>query len=256
MSKQLATVPSYGMPTESRGLASFAAGHEDDPGDTLRLSGKDGSITSGAQGYEHKPGLHLALFLGTLQLGKVKFEDSKLVAAKYLKVGDHDDPDAALRKLRQTLGDTNPDEWKETLRNGLPKDPFQDSIKLVAVEVHPRQGFLYTYRASSYWAVRMTRKLVKSCIAQREAAHPTTDGLVPIAELTVAKRQGEGGNSFYIPVWTVVDWQPAGVIMHMLAKTGQSTALGISPQQAANEDLGSEPEEQPAPKKKAGPRFA
>jgi hypothetical protein len=256
--KALVATNNYAMPTESRGLASFAGGDEDDPGDILKVSGKDGSITSGAQGFEHKPGLKLALFLGTLQLGKVRFKDNKLVAAKYLKVGEHDDPDAALRTLRQSLGDTNPAEWEETLWNGLPKDPFSDAVKLVAVEVSPRSGYLYTYKASSYWAVKAARKLVKSCITQQTAAPDTTTGLVPIAELTVVKKQRpNGGGTYYVPHWEVCDWQPVGVIMHALAKTGQSGALGIQPKEAINEDLGPEPEaEQPAPKKKAGPRFA
>src|SRR5262249_55110265 len=142
--------------------------------------------------------------------------------------------------------------WEETLPSGLPRDPFQDSVKITCVEVRPEPGYLYTYRASSYHAVRAARKLVKSCITQQRAAPDMTNDRVPIAELTVAKRQGQSG-AFYVPVWEVMDWQPADVILRMLAKTGQSSELaelGISPKEAINEDLGDEPKAKPAPAKK------
>src|SRR5262249_15507272 len=155
---------------------------------------------------------------------------------------DHEDPDAALVELRASLPDNDPDQWPEVTPAGLPKDPFSDSVKLVVVEVSPRQGYLFTFRTASWWGVKSTRKLIKSIIAQAAAAPDTCIGLVPIAELGVAERTTTAGNRVYYPDWQIVDWRPVGTVLHLLGKTGQAGALGMAVGEALNQDLGEEPQ--------------
>src|SRR5262249_47587559 len=134
----MATAATFGLPADLRGLAKFAAGGgEDDPGDRLKVNGKTGGSTSGSQGLQHKPGEQFAFFVGEARGGFVKFDGGQLISQGWIRLAD---PDADLGELRGKLGDNDPSEWRDTLPSGLPKDPFNQGIKIPCVD--PRTGKL------------------------------------------------------------------------------------------------------------------
>jgi hypothetical protein len=224
-----------GMPSDLRGLARFAAGlAEDYVGDLFLVNGKTGEITSGSQGFEHKPGEQFAMFIGEAQGGFVKWEGGKITQQAWIRLADHD---TDLEKLRASLGDNDPQQWKRFNMKGEPEDPFKESIRIPMID--PNSGSLFTFSSSAGSAVRAARKLVKNCLIQLKAAPETTTGHVPLVAIAVGSWTGQNGEVFF-PRFEVVDWLPAGVVLHSLAKSGNAPAFGISNEDALNEDLGQE----------------
>jgi hypothetical protein len=244
------TIPNLGMPADLTALAKFAAGTgDDDVGDPLQLNGKTGAITSGNQGFEHKPGELFAFLLGEAKGGYLRFENGKPVASGFLRLAD---PETDLDELRKSFGDYDPDKWKDTLPSGLPKDPFNESVKIPCVGM--TDGKLYTFRTNSWYGVNAARRFMKACIVQQRAAPETTNNHVPVAAMYISEKMVSVGRIFY-PRFEVDDWVPIGAVMHLLGKTGNSGAFGVIKQAAINEDLGEEPSEpepaKPAPAKPA-----
>jgi hypothetical protein len=244
-----------GLPTDLRGLAKFAAGGgEDDVGDRLKVNGKTGAINSGSQGYEHKPGFKVAVFIGEAQGGFARFDGGQIVKQGWARLAD---PDTDLDELRDSLGDNNPDEWRDELPSGLPKDPFNQGVKVPCID--PQTGKLYTFSSLSFYGVKAARRLIQNCLVQQRAAPETTNNHVPLVAINVGSRQTKNG-LIYFPIFEVEDWLPTGVVMHALGKGGNAGAFGIDERSALNSDLGEEPkaEPAPAPKKpaKTRPRFA
>ncbi len=240
MSKTRAlTTTQYGLPADVKGLAQFASrGGDDDVGDRLRANGKDGRIYIGSQGSTMESGARLAIFVNHLMEGFVHWDSGTLVDQKWLRVTAVADLDADLKALRSSMGHTNPDEWKEALPNGLPKDPIQAAVKFPVTDM--ATGRLYTYSVNSWNGVKAARQLARGCLVQAAAAPETTHGCLPIAILTVAKKTTPNG-LIYWGAWEVDDWAPAGEVLHALGKSGQASQLGVSNEDAVNADLAEEP---------------
>jgi hypothetical protein len=251
-----ALVPAqHGMPANTGGLGEFANRGNSDF-DPLRLNGKVGKIFGGTQSEEIKPGTAFAFFIWQVQEGMQLWEGGQLIDERWRLAADPDAP--SLREMRAEMPRTNPDEWKEFLPSGLPKDPVKESVKMPAV--NPATGRLYTYSTGTSWhAVQAVRRMVKSCLVQQKAAPETTNYHVPLIEFGVRSKSTPNG-LIYIPVFGLpLDWLPIGVVLQSLAKTGSAALLGLSEDEVRNADLGDEPAVEPSQKpapKKGGVRFA
>jgi hypothetical protein len=229
------------VPSDLRGLQRFvSSGGDDDLGDRLRVNGEDGSIYVGSQGATMEPGTKLAVFLGQIMEGFVYWKDGQLADQRWVNAND---PAVDLTELRAQMGQANPNEWQETLPSGLPKDPISPAVKFPVCDV--ATGNLFTYSVNSFNGVKAARRMVKACIVQRGAAMETTADCLPVVEITVASKMTPHGK-IYWGQFEVVDWSPIAHVMHTLGKRGNAGAFGVSNAEALNEDLGDEPEAEPA----------
>jgi hypothetical protein len=189
-------------------------------------------------------GTELAALIGRAKIGYIRWEEETISEQGWTYIADGPD---ALKSLREALGDNNPDEWQETRKNGLPKDPFGLSIMLPMM--NPKNGQLFTFGSSSLGGVKAARRLIQACVALAKSSAATTANHVPVVAL--------GGYSYlhpdrqvgeiFNPQFEVTDWVPTGKLMHLIAKSGHAAALGFSSQEAINEDLGEEPSEKKQP---------
>jgi hypothetical protein len=224
-----------GMPSDLRGLARFAAELTGDyPGDLFLVNGKTGAITSGSQGFEHKPNEQFAMIIGEAQGGWVRWEGGKLVDQRWIRLADSD---LDLATLRESLGHTDPNKWTKFNVKGEREDPYKEAVRIPMVDLV--DGALYTFSSSAGTAVRAARKLIKNCLVQIRAAPETTLNHCPLIAIGVGSFPTQNGE-VYFPRFEVMDWIPTGVVLHALAKRGNAGAFGVSNEAALNEDLGQE----------------
>jgi hypothetical protein len=228
-------VVALGLPSNLSGFARFAAADDGDfPGDLLKVNGKSGRITFGSQEIELPRGSKFAVLLGQAKAGWIRWQGGQREGQAWLRLAD---ADADLDALRQSLGDTNPDEWTEFKPSGLPKDSWSMSILLPVI--HVKDGKLMTLASSSVSTVKAVRRLVRNCLMVVARNPETTAGHVPVVALGVKSYRMNVGEVFYA-TFEVEDWIPESDALHMLGKHGNAEAFGVNNAEAVNADLGPE----------------
>src|SRR5262249_44819005 len=158
------------------------------------------------------PGEQFAFFIGEARGGWVRFDDGDLVNQGWIRLAD---PDADLGKLRNTLGDNDPNEWKDVLPNGLPKDPYNRGIKIPCI--NPKTGKLSAFSPLPFPGVKATRRLIHACLVQPRAAPATTNNQVPVVATRGATKSTKNAPISF-PAAEVTDWVPIGAVLPGVAE--------------------------------------
>jgi hypothetical protein len=226
----------FGLPASASGLEKYASDSGSYLGDLLKVSGRDGTISFGAQATEMKPGGKFAALLGEAKVGFIEWEEGTPVDQAWMRLADLTD-ERDLRALRTSLGNTDPADWEEQELNGKPKDPFRESVMLPLVEL--RSGRLFTFSSSSSGGVRAVKRLVKNALIHLRAVPEAERNHVPVIELGVGSytsRNKQVGQIFF-PVFEVEDWMSPEEVLHLLGRSGNASAFGAPNTEALNADL-------------------
>jgi hypothetical protein len=229
------------LPADTAGLARYAASDGGNYcGDLLKLNGKNGTYTYGAQGTELPEGTHVAVLLDQAKAGFIKWDAGQIESQAWARIADGPD----LKAMRASLGDNDASEWEETTLAGTPKDPFQESvlIPMVVMDGGKLLGKLFTFTSSARGAVRATKKLIATLLIHVRATELADR--VPVVELGVRSYQHPSRTvgTVFEPTFEVDNWVPARDVLHALGKAGNAAPLGVSNREALNADLGDEPD--------------
>jgi hypothetical protein len=230
-------VAALAIPTNALdGYVRYCADSGDHVGDLLKVNGKSGRVTFGAQDVELPRGAKLAVLLGQTRAGYVKWQDGKRQDQAWIALSDSA---ADLEALRATLPETDPNLWQEVNPSGLPRDPYSESVQLPMVRMD--NGALLTFASSAGSAVKAAKRLVRNALIAIARNQATTADRVPIVTIEVHNYKTQRGQIFY-PSFEVHDWLPEKDVLSLLGKSGNAEVFGVNNTEALNADLGAEPE--------------
>jgi len=176
-------------------------------GDLLKFSGKTGEWTAGQQSVEIPLGTQLVAIIPEMLVGYVQWKDGELVEQALVPLT----PEYDAKALRETLGDTDREEWPRN-DDGELEDPWKEAALLPMKNL--ATGAEYTFSTSSVGGCRAVKQLVGAYSKQIQAAPETTAGHLPVIELGASsyKHQKKERGTIYNPVLLGVDWVPASEI--------------------------------------------
>jgi hypothetical protein len=240
-------LPGFGLPADigNTGYARFASSGDSYIGDLLKISGKNGECTYGAQNTEIELPHKFAVLIGLAQVGYIMWTDGKPEpsAFDYLASDTFD-----LEKLRDSIP-TDPATWAFDAK-GNRVDPRKLSVKIPVVDL--KTGKLFTIPSSALSHVRAWKRCIRNCLLVQRANQATTLGHVPLVEVNTKPVAAQSGTSeIHILLLEVMDWVKESIVLSALGKTGSAIQFGIDNQEALNADLPEEKLEQPKAKRKS-----
>jgi hypothetical protein len=166
-------------------------------------------------------GTKMVVAMDLLTIGHVRWSGGKPIEHRMVMVADGVQP-----PRRSELGDNDPEQWEEKDASGAPRDPWQLTQYLPAVD---ESGELFTFSTSSRGGIGAIATLARA-YARGRAAHPDA---FPVVELGVDAYQHS--NSAYgrirVPTLKLVGWESKGTFF---------TAAGIDAPGPKGDDFGAE----------------
>jgi hypothetical protein len=237
----------FGLPAKTAGFARFASS-DDFLGDLLKISGKTGECTYGAQGTVIELPHTFAVLIGLVQVGYQLWVDGKPVSAFDTLANEDLNPTA----LKESIP-TDPSKWEFNPKTGERVDPRKQAIKVPMVDLET--GHLFTYVSNAVSHYRAWQKSVRACLVCQRANPETTANHVPVVKVSVRSFTMDSAEVWF-PVLEVEDWIPERIVISALGRTGNAIAFGLSNEEAVNADIAEAEAELENPKPaKRGPRL-
>lgn len=185
-------------------------------GDLLKFS--KGDYLAGQDSREIAAGTRLTVNMDTLEIGWIKWEDSRPVQYRMGRFVEGFKP-----AKRNELGDEDRALW-EADEEGSPRDPWQFSNNLVMAD--PEDGELFTFATSSKGGLNAIGELCKA-YGQAMRQRPNE---WPIVELGVGSYQHRIktlGRIKY-PTLAIVGWAPKEATLPLVASSAPATSSSAS----------------------------
>ena len=205
----------------------------------LLTFGKMGPFRFGQDKDELAEGTRMLVYMPSFSWGWIKWQDKQVIKQLMPLVSEQPRPPA-----RETLGDLDDKLWAKW-PDGRPKDPWQETMRVVMCDVH---GQVYTFSTPSKGGHGALKKL-SAAYGQHVRQKPEE---IPVVELYIREYMHPQWNETCAPKFQIIGWTQVPKtftdVQLALGEEDATETLALEDLMGHDEiELQAEPEPEPAP---------